>query len=271
MELDAYFERIGFTDQPSVDLNTLVRLQRQHLLSIPYENLDVQLGQSLDLDIDRIYAKIVEQGRGGWCYEMNGILQWALEQVGFDVMRINGGVLRAERGDDALGNHLVLCVELDQPWIVDVGLGDGPVGPYPLKPHAAEQQGFCYQLEQVEDYWRFHNHPASSAKSFDFYYRQADEDLFAEKCHWLSTAADSPFVQNLVCHRAVAGGYDVQTGRVVKRITSAGEQRHMINSADELVEVLLRRFGLNVPEAVTLWDDIARQHEKHFGEKNNPD
>lgn len=271
MELDAYFERIGFTDKPSVDLNTLISLQRQHLLCIPYENLDVQLGRSLDLDINRIYVKIVEQGRGGWCYEMNGILQWALEQIGFDVMRINGGVLRTERGDDALGNHLVLCVQLDEPWIVDVGLGDGPIRPYPLKPHSAEQQGFSYQLEQVEDCWRFHNHPASPAGSFDFYHRQADEDLFAEKCHWLSTAADSPFVQSLVCQRAVPGGYDVQIGRVVKQITCTGEQQHLINSAEELVESLLQRFGLDVPEAATLWDSIARQHEKHFGGSEKPD
>jgi N-hydroxyarylamine O-acetyltransferase len=268
MELDAYFERIEFTDQPSVDLNTLINLQRQHLLSIPYENLDVQLGRLSDLDINRIYAKIVEQRRGGWCYEMNGILQWALEQIGFDVMRLNGGVLRAERGDDAMGNHLVLCVQLDEPWIVDVGLGDGPIGPYPLKPHAAEQQGFSYQLEQLEDCWRFHNHPASSATSFDFYYRQANEDLFAEKCHWLSTAADSPFVKTLVCQRAVPGGYDVQTGRVVKRITSAGEQQHLINSAEELVESLMQRFGLDVPEAATLWDYLSEQHEKHFSGNN---
>ncbi len=268
MDLDAYFERIGFTDQPSVDLHTLISLQRQHLLSIPYENLDVQLGRLSNLDINRIYAKIVEQRRGGWCYEMNGILQWALEQIGFDVMRLNGGVLRAERGDDAMGNHLVLCVQLDEPWIVDVGLGDGPIGPYPLKPHAAEQQGFSYQLEQLEDCWRFHNHPASTATSFDFYYRQANEDLFAEKCHWLSTAADSPFVKTLVCQRAVPGGYDVQAGRVVKRITSAGEQQHLINSAEELVESLLQRFGLDVPEAATLWDYIARQHEKHFSGNN---
>jgi N-hydroxyarylamine O-acetyltransferase len=268
MELDAYFERIGFTDQPSVDLATLITLQRQHLLSIPYENLDVQLGRLSNLDINRIYAKIVEQRRGGWCYEMNGILQWALEQIGFDVMRLNGGVLRTELGDDAMGNHLVLCVQLDEPWIVDVGLGDGPIGPYPLKPHAAEQQGFSYQLEQLEDCWRFHNHPASTAASFDFYYRKANEDLFAEKCHWLSTAEESPFVRTLVCQRAIPEGYDVQTGRVVKRITSTGVQQHLINSAEELVESLKQRFGLDFPEAATLWDYIAKQHEKHFGDNN---
>jgi len=264
MKLDAYFERIGFTDQPSVDLNTLIGLQRHHLLSVPYENLDVQLGRPMDLDINRIYTKIVEQGRGGWCYEMNGILQWALEQIGFDVMRINGGVLRTERGNDALGNHLVLRVQLDEPWIVDAGLGDGPIEPYPLKPHAAQQQGLSYRLEQVEDYWRFHNHPASRAGSFDFHDRRADEALFAEKCHWLSTAGDSPFVQNLVCQRAVPGGYDVQVGRVVKRITRAGEKQHLIDSAEELVASLLQRFGLDVPEAATLWNRIAEQHERHF-------
>jgi arylamine N-acetyltransferase len=51
------------------------------------ENLDIQLERPVDQDIERIFDKIVRNGRGGWCFELNGPLQWALEEIGFDVTR----------------------------------------------------------------------------------------------------------------------------------------------------------------------------------------
>ena len=104
MELKAYLERIDYTGPVQVDEETLIRIHRQHLLEISYENLDVQLGRRVGLDLQRIYGKIVENGRGGWCYEMNGLLQWALREIGFKVKRVNGGVARSLRGDNAVGS-----------------------------------------------------------------------------------------------------------------------------------------------------------------------
>ena len=76
-------------------------------------NLDVQLGRPADLDLQRIYRKIVGQRRGGWCYEMNGILGWALAEAGFEVTRMIGGVMASHVGKAAMGSHLVLRVQTD--------------------------------------------------------------------------------------------------------------------------------------------------------------
>ena len=113
MDLQQYFVRINYHDTPKVDFTTLAQIHHQHLLHIPYENLDVQLGRPLDFDITRIYEKLVINHRGGWCYEMNGLLQWALQEIGFTVTRMSGAVMRASQGDQQLGNHLVLQVDLD--------------------------------------------------------------------------------------------------------------------------------------------------------------
>src|SRR4029078_11594867 len=95
------------------DLATLRAVHRQHLERIPYENLDVQFGRRLSIEIETIFEKIVSRGRGGWCYEMNGLLGWALEEIGFKVTRMAGGVMRATLGDGNLRNTLVLRVGLD--------------------------------------------------------------------------------------------------------------------------------------------------------------
>ncbi len=265
MNLDTYLECIGFAGDARPDLDTLRQIHRQHLLTIPFENLDVQLQRTVDLDIRRIYSKLVEQGRGGWCYEMNGLLEWALREAGFDVMRLTGGVWRAQGGDAVMGNHLLLCVQLQQPWIADVGFGDGFFEPVPLQAHTFEQRGFSYRLEQLDDYWRFHNHSGGAAGSYDFRHTGADEDLFAEKCASLSSAADSPFVMNFVCQKFTPQGYDIQLGRVAKQVTPQGKREWLIDSADELLEALSDRFGLDVPEVAGLWDQIVDRHKALFG------
>ena len=53
--------------------------------AVPFENIDIQLGRSLTISVEDAFEKIVERGRGGWCYEQNGLFGWALSEIGFDV------------------------------------------------------------------------------------------------------------------------------------------------------------------------------------------
>ena len=140
-QLERYFARVGYDGAREPTLATLTALHRAHLLAIPYENLDIHLGRPLTLDRGAMFRKLVDERRGGWCYEMNGTLGQVLAAMGFDVRYVSGAVHRATRGDAALGNHLVLIVTLNRPWIVDVGFGDGFIEPLPLEP-GTYRQGF---------------------------------------------------------------------------------------------------------------------------------
>ncbi|MDH3642437.1 MAG: arylamine N-acetyltransferase [Gammaproteobacteria bacterium] len=269
MRLDEYFGRIGFEGPVQPDLECLTALHQQHLLSIPYENLDVQLQRPVDLDGQRIFDKIVLQQRGGWCYEMNGLLEWALVEIGFDVMRMNGGVMRAEWGDDALGNHLVLCVNLDEPYVADVGLGDGLFEPVPLRADTFTQGAMEYQLELLDDgLWRFHNHSGRSPPSFDFNHAPADEELFAQRCSELQSEPDSMFVQNLICQRIATDGTYMLLGRVLSHLVGDEVNRTLLMSPEQLQATLLDVFGLDMPEAAELWPRVVERHNALFGDTN---
>ena len=100
MKLNDYLARIEYQGPVAPTLACLTEIHRQHLLTIPYEDLDVQLGRALNLDIQRTFEKIVARRRGGWCYEMNGLLGWALKEIGFEVTRVLGGIHRSLAGDD---------------------------------------------------------------------------------------------------------------------------------------------------------------------------
>ena len=261
-DLNAYLSRIGFEGPVRPDRATLDALHRAHALAVAYENLDVQLGRRRTPAPNDAFDKIVS-GRGGWCYEMNGSLGLALQMIGFDVTRMAGGVVRSLVGDSQIGNHLVLRVNLPEgPVIADVGFGDGPLTPFDLKDHAFGDRGFDYRLEDLgEGWWRLHNHPGGGAPDFDFRAEPADEALLAERCQFLQTSETSIFVQNLFCFRHSPAGYAVLRGRVLRHVTAQGVEEVLIDSANDLVAQLRDVFGLDVPEAASLWDAILARHE----------
>jgi N-hydroxyarylamine O-acetyltransferase len=254
MKLSAYLARVGFIGEPAPDLDTLARLHRGHLANIPYENLGVLLGETLDFDMARIFDKLVHQRHGGWCYEMNGLFAWALETIGFEVTRLAGGVIRERIGDDYVGNHLVLRVDLDRPYLADVGFGDGLIEPVPLAEQTINQHGFISRLAKVEGgWWRFHNHQHCGAPSFDFRNEPGDPQKLAAMCAFLQTSSQSPFTQNLVLQRRFPGRVEIMRNAV--RMTAYPDRldRRPLKDADDMLREMRETFDLDVAVARALW------------------
>lgn len=256
--LDAYLKRIGFDGEARPDIATLRALHRLHLEAIPYENLDVQLGRDLSRDVGAAFTKIVRGGRGGWCYEMNGLFAWMLEAIGFRVTRLAGAVHREVAGDRMIGNHLVLIVDLDGPWLADVGLGNGLIEPTRLTPGAIRQDFKAMALEQIEDgWWRFRNHEGALPPSFDFSLDVRDEALLEGQCRWLQTDPGSPFLLNPILQRHFADRVECLVGRTHSVISAAGIATRAIDSEAAYRDVLGRTFGLDLPEARAVWARIG--------------
>ena len=161
MHLGAYFERIGFGGHAGPTLETLCDLQRRHTLAVPFENLDVQLGRTLSTDIREAYTKIVDRGRGGWCYEQNGLFGWALGELGFEVTRVAAAVMHEQRGDIATANHLALLVrtpdDRETVYLADVGFGGSLLEPIELAEADCEQAPFRLGLRRRDEgRWQYY-------------------------------------------------------------------------------------------------------------------
>lgn len=262
VDLSAYLERIGYAGEVRRDLATLRALHRAHLLTVPYENLDVQLGQPLTTDPAAAFDKIVRRGRGGWCYEMNGAFGLALEAAGFEVTRLAGAVMREVLGPANLASHLVLKVDIDgETWLADVGYGDGPIEP--IQPVAGPyvQRGFEFDRERLEDGWlRMRNH-RFAPRSFDVRLEPAEEAELAGRCVHLQTSPTSIFVQNAIVQRHTPEGLVLLRNRILRRISPEGAQDRLVESPAEYVTLLREVFGLDLPEAADLWPRICAQHE----------
>ncbi|MBO9714665.1 arylamine N-acetyltransferase [Sphingomonas sp.] len=267
MDLGAYFARIGYSGPRAPDLATLTALTTRHVASVPFDNLDVQLGRPVTIGLDAAFAKLVGARRGGWCFEQNGLFGCALGELGFSVRRIAAGVMRAERGDAALGNHLALIVTLEgADWLVDVGFGGSQARPIPLAEGEHPHSPYRIRLVRLGNgYWRLSEwtDPAKPF-SFDFAGTPADEALLAAKCEALQVSAESPFVQNLVVQQRHGDTHLSLRGRVLVEKSAAYETRRLIESADDLVETIATRFGMDVPEVAGLWERVRERHEALF-------
>lgn len=205
-----YLERIGYTHSLEPDLETLRRLHRQHLLQVPFENLDIHRGRPIALDPSALFDKIVRRHRGGFCYELNGLFAWLLRELGFEVRMMAARFLV---GGDQPGpefDHMALLVELDHRWLADVGYGDNFLEPVRLD---SEQPHFEGDTEYRVVHWD-HSHRTLERREpgekwrlqylFDTVPREIEE--FEERCTFHQTSSESHFTQKRLCTKATPEG-----------------------------------------------------------------
>jgi N-hydroxyarylamine O-acetyltransferase len=269
MNLDAYLDRIGYHGALDPTLATLTALHRTHLLSIPYENLDIHLGSYLSVDPEKIFDKIVTRHRGGWCYEMNGLFSWALREIGFDVTLMSSDVRDEFVGDGSAGDHLVLRVMLDQrPYLVDVGFGNGILEPIPLEAGQYQQGYLNYHLLNEGERWFFQNHQYGGP-GFVFTLQPHTLSDFTRRCDELQTLPDSGFVRATVCFRFTPQGYICLRGAVLTTVTEQGTSEQSVENSATYEQVLNSQFDLHFlsEQIEALWEKVWARHQLWLQEK----
>lgn len=146
-----YFERIGLTydENRRLDGDFLREIQLAHVTSVPYENIDILRDIPLDLSADAVFDKVVLRHRGGYCFELNGLLAWLLKALGFGVTEYMGRFLRNETEIPMRRHRILKVVAADGIYMCDVGVGSkSPRYPIEMKPGLVQKQfGEEYRFE----------------------------------------------------------------------------------------------------------------------------
>jgi N-hydroxyarylamine O-acetyltransferase len=225
-----YLERIGYAGPREPTANVLRDLHRAHLLSVPFENLDIALGRKIVCDEEAFLSKIVERRRGGFCYELNGAFAALLRELGFKVTLLSARVPREDGGYSPEFDHLTLRVDLEEPWLADVGFGDSFLTPLRLETGAEQHQnGRRFRIASQDT--SLHVERAEPGEEWEREYsftltpRRLDD--FAGMCHYHQTSPESHFTRKSICSKAIPGGRITLSDRRLI-ITRHGEKKERL-------------------------------------------
>jgi len=258
MNLNRYFERIGFTARARADLVTLQALHRFHIEAIPFENLDVLLGRRIDMSEEAVERKIVEGRRGGYCFEQNTLFRGVLNALGFQTEAFLGRIRRnVPEGIRTPLTHMILRVTISgTPWLADVGFGSLGT-PAPVRMDIDEEQETPLEPRRITRRGDALFHQARLGDEWVDLYEFTLEDPGAmdfELGNWFScTHPKANFVNNLVVTRVEGTSRLLINNRefVIRRLDGTTEKRD-IASHDELIEILASRYGLTLPAGTVL-------------------
>ncbi|MFJ3794390.1 arylamine N-acetyltransferase [Kitasatospora sp. NPDC090091] len=194
---DAYLARIGVPAPGRPSPAALAELQLAHLQAVPFENLGIHLGEPVVLEPGALVEKVVTRRRGGFCYELNGSFAELLRSLGYEVSLLSARVFDGDRPGPPF-DHLALRVDLDEPWLVDVGFGAfsrqplrldergpqaDPAGEFTIVPGGDDELDV---LMGGKPQYRLSLRPHPLAD-------------FVPTCWWQTTSPDSHFTRSTTC------------------------------------------------------------------------
>ncbi|WP_440064444.1 arylamine N-acetyltransferase family protein [Streptosporangium sp. OZ121] len=247
-QITHYLDRLGVTRPAEPDVRSLRALQLAHLRTVPFENLSIHLGEAISLEPDALFDKVVGRRRGGFCYELNGLLAELLTGLGYRV------TLLAARGFNGsvpgpLFDHLVLRVDLDEPWLVDVGFGDFADEPLRLDERAEQKDGGgVFRITPAPGDHGDHGDLDITHNGDPAYrltarpYELAD---FVPMCWWQATSPRSHFTKAPVCSmRTARGRTTLRDRRLIQTVD--GERTERVLDETELLPAYLDHFGITL-------------------------
>ena len=256
MPIENYLDRLRFDRVDSPSLSSLARLQSAHMEQIPFENLNIPLGIPIEIDNPSLYQKIVSRKRGGFCYELNGLFSWLLEQLGFSVACLSARVYNLDKETfGAEFDHMTLLIELDRQYLVDVGFGDGFSRPIPI-PEEGEEVSGKYRLQALSErpghYLLERKYRDGWVPEYRFSTHTQPRGAYQARCHYHQTSNQSSFTQRLVCTRATAQGRLTLTGNSLTN-TSAGEKQKVpIPTPQAFLAELESKFRIDLARSTRL-------------------
>ena len=253
LDVDAYLARIGYAGSRAPTLPTLRALHLQHVLAVPFENLDVLLDRTIALELPALEEKIVRARRGGYCYEQNTLFAGVLRALGFEVSTLIARVrwqVPAERGTPR--SHMILQIDIDRtPWIVDVGFGSiGLTGPIQLQPDV--EQPTPHEPRRLVRRDAYFVHQVRLGPEWHDVFQFTSDPVPAvdyEMANWFTNKHPrSHFQQNLIVTRVLPDGRAILFNRelTIRRLDGPVEKREVSTPADLLI-ALKDIFDLGFP------------------------
>ncbi|MCC5476184.1 arylamine N-acetyltransferase family protein [Streptomyces barringtoniae] len=268
-QAEAYLRRIGAEHPQKPTGRALRELQLRHLRTVPFENLSIHLGEEIVLEEERLLDKVIGRGRGGFCYELNGLFGALLTALGYEVDLLAARVYGDEGRLGIPYDHLALRVRTVEgdTWLADVGFGAH--SHYPLRYAEREEQvdpgGVFRVVEAGPDAAGASGGPAGDGDldvirdarpQYRLETRPRALGDFVAGAWWHSTSPLSHFTRSLVCSRVTEdGGRVTLSGRVLTTTAGDGARgTRELETNEEVLTAYRERFGIELDCVPTVRD-----------------
>lgn len=253
MNIEAYLKRINYSGSLELTPETLRALQVAHLLAVPFENLSIHAGEPIVLNEDSLFGKIVQDRRGGFCYEANGLFAGLLRALGFEVAMLSAGVARRDGSFGPDFDHMTLMVTLAERWLVDVGFGDSFLEPLLLDSSDEQVQGTrAFRIDTDNSHFILQRRDQGGdwEPQYRFTLQPHTFADYEQMCHHHQTSPDSHFTKAPLCSLATPAGRITLTG--LRLITTTAQQRseHPLPNRDSFDHILRDQFGIAMKNRV---------------------
>lgn len=249
-DLPAYLQRVEYSGPGGADDATLKALHFAHATRIPFENLDILLGRPISLELARVQAKLVQERRGGYCFEHNTLFASALRELGFSVTALAARVRHRQR---TLLPRTHMCLRVrthDHDWIADVGFGgEGLLLPVPMTGQPVKQFVWTYRvIEESSGVWVLQSARNESWNDLYAFSLEPQEDVDFELAnYYVSTHPQSQFVRALTVQLPAPERRQILRNRELITETANGFETTVIDSEQALLDVLRNNFDLVFP------------------------
>lgn len=247
----AYLARIDLEpDHLEANDETLRLLQRKHLMRVPFENLDIHWQRPIVLDVVKFYAKIVEEERGGFCYELNGLFNELLLSLGFKTRLISARVFNGTEHGPEFDHAAIIVTIGDDEYLADVGFGDFTAEPlrYGLGAEQQDVTGIFVIRRFDDEYLEVAKKDGYEWKS-EYIFRDIARDLseFKEMCDFQQYSPDSHFMKGKICSILTNGGRKTLADRKFIITTEGTKHELEVHSEQHFDEVLMQEFNITRP------------------------
>ncbi|MCI0473517.1 MAG: arylamine N-acetyltransferase [Ignavibacteria bacterium] len=247
LDIKQYLQRLKYTGNTNPTPETLFALQETHLMSVPFENLDIH--NNVKIDLTNLYDKIVIRNRGGFCYELNGLFYELLKALGFSVKMVSARVFQGEKGFGAEFDHMALIVRFgNDEYLADVGFGEFTIKPLKIEfdKEIKDPLG-VFRIEKYDDTYNVVKQKDESGNYLPRYIFSDTEraiDDFREMCIFHQTSSESHFTQNKICSLPMKDGRITLSGKKLITTTGGKAETRELESDEEVKQVLKTQFGI---------------------------
>lgn len=243
MNKKEYLIRINYNGDETPSLVLLQKLQKSHLLHIPFENLDIHFGKTIELDEEKIYDKIIYNNRGGFCYELNSLFYKLLIAIGFKAKRISARVYNKDKGYGQEYDHMATIVSIDgKEYLTDVGFGEFSFSPLLLELNKIQKdERGEYLIDKYDGEYlrvsRLENGELTPEYIFKNVHRKLYE--FEEMCRYHQNSPDSHFTHKKLISIPTENGRITLTDHTLKvKTNNKVEERKLIDETAFFKELI---------------------------------